>query len=62
MKKNVIKKGADAGLMIELLSQKEVQSLSENERKKEIQRKYNEYFGKTSKETFKANVRENVII
>jgi hypothetical protein len=62
MKRNTIKKGADAGLLIELLSEKEVQSLSKNERKKEIQRKYNEYFGKTSKETFKANVRENVII
>lgn len=62
MKKNTIKKGADAGLMIDLLSQKEVQNLSNDQRKKVVQKKYNEYFGKTSKETYKANVREDIII
>jgi hypothetical protein len=62
MKRNTIIKGADAGVIIELLSQKEFHNLSKDERKKEVKKKYNEYFGKTSKETFKANIRENIII
>jgi hypothetical protein len=61
-KTNTIKKGADPGVMIELLLSSDILSLSNNERKIEVKKRYSEYFGKTSKETKKANVREDIII
>jgi hypothetical protein len=61
-KTNTIKKGADPGVMIELLLFSDILSLSNNERKIEVKKRYSEYFGKTSKETKKANVREDIII
>jgi hypothetical protein len=61
-KNNTIKKGADPGVIIELLVSCGIISLSENERKDVVKKRYSEYFGKTSKETIKANVREDIIV
>lgn len=61
-KTNTIKKGADPSIIIELLSSGIIVSLSEDEKKNEVKQKYSEYFGKTSKETQKANVREDIMV
>jgi hypothetical protein len=62
MKKNTIKKGADPGIILELLLSDFINILPPDEKKIEVKRLYSEYFGKTSKETKKANVREDIII
>lgn len=62
MKKNVIKKGADPSIIIELLSSDDIRGISIIEKEIEVKKRYSEYFGKTSKETIKANIREDVII
>jgi hypothetical protein len=60
--KNTIKKGADPGIILELLSSDDIVTLSVPEKKEVVKKKYSEYFGKTSKETMKANVREDIIV
>jgi hypothetical protein len=60
--KNTIKKGADPGIILELLLSNDVISLPEFDKKNLVKKKYSEYFGKTSKETIKANVREDIIV
>lgn len=60
--KNTIKKGADANVIIEILMSDDVKSLSKIDRENMVIKKYNEYFGKTSKETIKANIREDIIV
>jgi hypothetical protein len=60
--KNTIKKGADPGIILELLSSDDIVTLSVLEKKEVVKKKYSEYFGKTSKETMKANVREDIIV
>jgi hypothetical protein len=60
--KNTIKKGADPGIILELLSSDDIATLSVPEKKEVVKKKYSEYFGKTSKETMKANVREDIIV
>jgi hypothetical protein len=62
VKKNTIKKGADPGIILELLLSENVKSLSPLEKKIEVKKLYSKHFGKTSKETMKANVREDVIV
>jgi hypothetical protein len=62
MKKNKINKGADASIILELLLDIQNENLSESERKELVVKKYNSHFGKTSKETIKANVREDIVI
>ncbi len=60
--KSKLKKGADPGIILELLSDENMRNLEKKCRKKEIEKKYSAYFGKTSKETIKANIREDIII
>jgi hypothetical protein len=60
--KNTIKKGANPGIILELLLSDNIVILSEPEKKEVVKKKYSEYFGKTSKETMKANVREDIIV
>jgi hypothetical protein len=60
--KNTIKKGADPGIILEILSSDIVMSLPNIERKNEVKKRYSEYFGKTSKETMKANFREDIVV
>jgi hypothetical protein len=62
MEKNTIKKGADPGVMVELLMSDDVKDMSKVDREITVMKRYNEYFGKTSKETVKANVREDIIV
>jgi hypothetical protein len=62
MKKSTIKKGADPGIILELLLLDCVKHLPPFEKKVEVKKLYSDYFGKTSKETIKANVREDIII
>ena len=62
MEKNTIKKGADPGIILDILFSDNVKLLSPPEKKIEVKKKYSEHFGKTSKETIKANVREDIII
>jgi hypothetical protein len=62
MVKNKIKKGADPGIILELLSDESIKKLEKTLRLEEIKKRYSAYFGKTSKETIKANVREDIII
>jgi len=58
----MVKKGADPSIILEILNNDNVKNLIEVERKKEVKKKYSEFFGKTSKETIKANLREDVIV
>jgi hypothetical protein len=62
MEKNTIKKGADPGIILDILFSDNVKLLSPPEKKIEVKKKYSEHFGKTSKETMKANVREDVVV
>jgi len=59
---NKIRKGADPSIILELLLEIQDENLSENDRKDCVLKKYNSHFGKTSKETIKANVREDIVI
>jgi hypothetical protein len=58
----MIKKGADPSIILDILNNNYIKNLKEIERKEEVKKRYSEFFGKTSKETIKANLREDVIV
>lgn len=59
--KNTMKKGCDPGIITEAMKKDEFKLLSSEERKKFVVSYYNEHFGRTSKETRKANLRELIM-
>lgn len=58
----MIKKGADPSVIFEILNDNDVKNLKEPFREIEVKKKYSEFFGKTSKETIKANLREEIVV
>jgi hypothetical protein len=58
----MVKKGADPSIILDILNNNYIKNLKEFERKEEVKKRYSEFFGKTSKETIKANIREDVIV
>ena len=60
--KMTTKKGADPSVILEILMSMELSNLNGEQLRDEVKEKYSSYFGKTSKDTIKAIIRENLII
>jgi hypothetical protein len=60
--KNTLKKGADPSILIEILSNKDIRNIDKVELKEIVKTEYNNYFSKTSLDTCKAIVREDIIV
>jgi hypothetical protein len=56
------KKGADPSVILEILMSMDLSNLNGEQLRDEVKEKYSSYFGKTSKDTIKAIVRENIVI
>ena len=62
MSKKSINKGTDKGMLLEILMNDDLRNLSELNRLNEVKKAYNNILGKTSKETVKGYVREDIIV
>lgn len=62
MSKMVTKKGADPGIILEILMSTDLSTINDNQLHDYVKEKYSNYFSKTSKETIKAIIREDLII
>lgn len=62
MSKKTINKGADPNVIFEFLLMDNIKSLKREKRKEQVKMMYSDNFGRTSKSTIKANVREDIVI
>ena len=60
--KNTLKKGADPSVIIGILKKNNLNEFNEDDLKEKVKKEYSNYFSRTSLDTYKANVREEIII
>jgi hypothetical protein len=60
--KMTTKKGADPSIILEILMSMDLSNLNSEQLRDEVKEKYSSYFSKTSKDTIKAIIREDLII